>query len=153
MNREYIRDLGTIQQYNEKIAKRNLSVSVECMTELLSDLKDTADTINSSAAVDDDDVYRLAKIERQVRRESRYLKIAVDDVDATSGGEFPVAYDKVQKINGEDPRDWFFDFVNIGNCHDCPLHTHIRGNKNKPCGAEECVIKQLCALIGYQIND
>lgn len=150
MNREFIRELGSIQQYNEKIAKRNLAVSVECMTDLLSDLKEAADAISSATDGHNANVYRLSKVERRVMREARYLEIAVDDIDATSKGEFPIEYGKIQKICGEDPRDWFFNFVNIGNCHDCPLHSHIRGNENKPCGAEECIVKQLCALIGLK---
>ena len=150
MDREFVRELGSIQQYNEKIAKRNLAVSVECLSDTLSELKEVADAINSSTAIDDNDVYRLSKIERHVMRGARDLQTAVDDIDATSKNQFPVKYGKIQKIYGRDPRDWFFDPVNIGNCHDCQLHAHIRGNENKPCGAEECIVKQLCALIGYQ---
>ena len=151
MNREFVRELGSIQQYNEKIAKRNLAVSVECLSDTLSELKEVADAISS--ATDDHDaanVYRLSKVERHVMRGARYLEIAVDDVYATSKGQFPPERDKVKKINGVDPRDWVFDPVNIGNCHDCPLHAHIRGNENKPCGAEVCIVKQLCVCIGLK---
>lgn len=150
MNREFVRELGSIQQYNEKIAKRNLTVSVECLSDITSELKEVADAINSSTVVSGDDVYRLSKIERHVMRGARDLQTAVDDVDATSKNQFPAERSKIKKIYGVDPRDWVFDPVNIGNCHDCPLHAHIRGNKNKPCGAEVCIVKQLCVCIGLK---
>ena len=150
MNREFVRELGSIQQYNEKIAKRNLAVSVECLSDITSELKEVADAINSSTVVSGDDVYRLSKIERHVMRGARDLQTAVDDVDATSKNQFPAERGKIKKIYGVDPRDWVFDPVNIGNCHDCPLHAHIRGNKNKPCGAEVCIVKQLCVCIGLK---
>ena len=150
MNREFVRELGSIQQYNEKIAKRNLAVSVECLSDITSELKEVADAINSSTVVSGDDVYRLSKIERHVMRGARDLQTAVDDISATSKGQFPAERGKIKKIYGVDPRDWVFDPVNIGNCHDCPMHAHIRGNKNKPCGAEVCIVKQLCVCIGLK---
>ena len=151
MNREFIRELGSIQQYNEKIAKRNLAVSVECLSDTLSELKEITDTINNSATDNHDtNVYRLSKVERHVMRGARDLQTAVDDISATSKGQFPAERGKIKKIYGVDPRDWIFDPVNIGNCHDCPLHAHIRGNDNKPCGAEVCIVKQLCVCIGLK---
>ena len=149
MNREFIRELGSIQQYNEKIAKRNLAVSVECLSDTLSELKEVTDAINNSAT-DDANVYRLSKVERHVMRGARDLQTAVDDISATCKGQFPAERAKIQKIYGVDPRDWVFDPVNIGNCHDCPLYAHIRGNENKPCGAEVCIVKQLCVCIGLK---
>ena len=148
MSRDYIRELGTIKDYNKRIAEHNLLAAVNSVNNIVEELKDY---VNSSINIDGN-AYRLAKTERKLRTASRQLQIAVDDVDATSKGQFPVEYDKIQKICGRDPRDWVFDFVNIGNCHDCPLHAHIRGNKNKPCGAEECIVKQLCGMIGYHQN-
>lgn len=147
MSRDYIRELdATAKDYNKRIAEHNLLAAVNNVNSTVEELKNY---ISSSTNIDGD-VYRLEKIERELRETSRQLQVAVDDVDATSKGQFPVEYDKIQKICGEDPRDWFFNFVNIGNCHDCQLHAHIRGNKNKPCGAEECIVKQLCGMIGYQ---
>lgn len=148
MGRDYIRELGTIKDYNKRIAECNLLTAINSVNNAVEELKDYA----SSSINIDGNVYRLAKTELKLRTASRQLQVAVDDIDATSKGEFPIEYGKIEKICGEDPRDWFFNFVNIGNCHDCPLHAHIRGNENKPCGAEECVVKQLCALIGYHQN-
>ena len=144
MSRDYIRELGTIKDYNKRIAECNLLTAINSVNNAVEELKDYA----SSSINIDGNVYRLAKTELKLRTASRQLQVAVDDIDATSKGEFPIEYGKIEKICGEDPRDWFFNFVNIGNCHDCPLHAHIRGNENKPCGAEECIVKQLCALIG-----
>lgn len=144
MSRDYIRELGSIKDYNKRIAEHNLLAAVNSVNNTVEELKDY---VNSSINIDGN-VYRLAKTELKLRTASRQLQIAVDDIDATSKGEFPIEYGKIEKICGEDPRDWFFNFVNIGNCHDCPLHAHIRGNANKPCGAEECIVKQLCGLIG-----
>ena len=151
MSRDYIRELGTIKDYNKRIAECNLLTAINSVNNAVEELKDY---VNSSTNINSKVyVYSLAKTERKLRTASRQLQIAVSDIDATSKEEFPIEYGKIEKICGEDPRDWFFNFVNIGNCHDCPLHAHIRGNENKPCGAEVCIVKQLCALIGYQIND
>lgn len=144
MSRDFIREFGA-ENYNKRIAEHNLLTAVNDVNNTVEELKDY---VNSSINIDGG-VYRLAKIERKLRTSSRQLQIAVDDIDATAKNLFPTEYGKIQKICGEDPRDWFFNHVNIGNCHDCPLHAHIRGNTNKPCGAEECVVKQLCGLIGY----
>ena len=148
MSRDYIRELGSIKDYNKRIAEHNLLAAVNSVNNTVEELKDY---VNSSINIDGN-VYRLAKTELKLRTASRQLQIAVSDIDATSKEEFPIEYGKIEKICGEDPRDWFFSFVNIGNCHDCPLHAHIRGNKNKPCGAEECIVKQLCGMIGYHQN-
>lgn len=147
MSRDYIRELDTTtKDYNKRIAEHNLLAAANNVNSTVEELKNY---ISSSTNIDGN-VYRLKKIEQELREASRQLQVAADDVDATSKGQFPVEYDKIQKICGRDPRDWVFDFINIGNCHDCPLHAHIRGNTNKPCGAEVCIVKQLCGLIGYQ---
>ena len=146
MSRDYIRELGSIEDYNKRIAECNLLIAINNADNAVKKLKDY---VNSSINIGSE-VYRLARTELELREASRELQIAINDVDATSKGQFPIEYNKIEKVCGEDPRDWFFNFVNIGNCHDCPLHAHIRGNTNKPCGAEECVVKQLCALIGYK---
>ncbi len=149
MSRDYIRELGaTEKEYNKRIAEHNLLVAVNNVNNTVEEL---GNHVKSATSIDSEVyLYRLAKTELKLRTASRQLQVAVDDVDATSKGQFPIEYGKIQKICGEDPRDWVFDFVNIGNCHDCPLHAHIRGNKNKPCGAEVCIVEQLCALIGYK---
>ena len=153
MDRNCVRELGTIKEYNCRMANRNLIEVVERLSNTIEELKSCVDSINDPTLVSiDGETYRLTKIEKDLRQGSRELQLAVDDIDATSTGHFPIEYGEIKTIHREDPRDWFFDFVNIGNCHDCPLHAHIRGNKNKPCGAEECIVKQLCCMIGYHHN-
>jgi hypothetical protein len=146
MKYEYIRELGAnANEHNCAVAKVNLDSAIEAAKLSIARIEEGAEHY-----YENNEPYYLVRSERDIRQASRHLQIAVDDTVATYHGWFPTERDEIVYINKEDPRDWFFNFVNIGNCHDCPLHAHIRNNKNKPCGAEECVVKQLCALIGLK---
>ena len=94
MSRDYIRELGSIKDYNKRIAEHNLLAAVNSVNNTVEELKDYA----SSSINIDGNVYRLAKIELKLRTASRQLQIAVDDIDATSKGEFPIECGKIHLV-------------------------------------------------------
>ena len=141
---KYIRELGA-NEHNRAVAKVNLDSVIEAAKLSIARIEEGAEYYYGN-----NEPCYLARSERDVRQASRQLQIAVDDTIATYHGWFPTERNEIVYINKEDPRDWFFSPTSIGNCHDCPLHAHIRGNTNKPCGAEVCIIKQLCGLIGLK---
>ena len=144
LNREYLRDLETIHQYNFKLAIQNFNsakFALEC------------DKDQIGGDPDMDEVSSLVKFSNQILADARELRLAASDLEATANGQFPYELDSMKPVCGEDPRDWFFDVLNIENCHNCPLHADMaKPNKHiRECGAKECIVRQLCWMIGHKV--
>lgn len=155
LNREYVHAFGTIEQFNFKLAMQNFNsakFALECDKDQLG-----GDPYDLNYGVSDctpniGKVRSIVECSKKILADARELRLAASDLEATAKGQFPSELAPVRHLFGEDPRDWFFDFVNIGNCHDCPLHAGLEDADKHihPCGAKECIIKQLCEMIGYR---
>ncbi len=153
LNRGFVRDFGTIQQYNFKLARQNFNGVRFALDYDNNKLNGDANELTydgTDCTPDMDEIRSLVKVSKQILADARELQIAASDLEATAKGLFPSELAPVKNVCGKDPRDWFFDFVNIGNCHDCPLHAGLT-NLDKhicACGAKECIVKQLCEMVG-----
>lgn len=91
----------------------------------------------------------LQKLNREVQSLARRLNFVSADVEAVNNGWVPSERYEPSTIHGQLPSRWFFDSVNIGNCHDCPLQSvEHQSDRQCRCGAEQCVVRQLCELEG-----
>ena len=91
----------------------------------------------------------LQKLNNQVQILMREMNFAVKDLEAVSNGWIPSERKEPTTIHGELPSKWFFEPVHIGDCHDCPLQSvDRRTDRQCRCGAEQCIIRQLCELEG-----
>jgi hypothetical protein len=156
MNREFVRAFGSIYQYNFKMAMMNFigtKFTLSCDT---NKLNHDANELNYGVAdcdPDMDEIRSLVKLSKKILADARGLQIAAHDIETTANGQFPYELDTVKLVHGEDPRDWFFDVVNIENCNKCPLHADMaKPNKHiHACGAKECIVRQFCAMVGHKV--
>ena len=153
MNRNFIKEFGTIQQYNFRLARNNMRECEANIREAIDDLEDAAPIYDGVDCEPDlAEIYKIVKASKNIMKRARDLEQAANDLDATSRGWFPSDRGEVVKIVGQDPRDWFFDHTSIGDCHDCPLHSGLSDDRDHrhPCGAKRCIIAVLCSLIGIE---
>jgi len=156
LNREFVRDLGTIRQYNFKLARQNFNdvrSTLNCdNSQLNEDANELTYDDGTNCTPDMVQIASVVKLSKKILADARELQIAASDLEATAKGLFPSELAPVKNVCEKDPRDWFFDFVNIENCHDCPLHAGLI-NLDKhifACGAKKCIVKQLCEMVGHK---
>lgn len=155
LNREYVHAFGTIEQFNFKLAMQNFNSAKFALEfdkdQLVGDPYDL-NYGTSDCTPNMDKVRFMVECSKKILADARELQIAASDLEATAQKQFPSELAPVRTVCGEDPRDWFFNTVNIGNCHDCPLHDGLEDNDTRirACGARECIVEQLCEMIGYR---
>lgn len=91
----------------------------------------------------------IQKLHAESKKLDRKMDRLMNDLDGISNGWLPSDKFEPTTIHGVEPQDWFFDPVHVGDCHDCPLQSvdHQAKYQNR-CGAEKCIIRQLCELQG-----
>ena len=93
--------------------------------------------------------HELQRLNNQIQNLMKEMNWVVKDVEAVSNGWIPNERKMPSTIHGELPSSWFFDPVHICDCHDCPLQSiDHKIDSQFRCGAECCIIRQLCELEG-----
>jgi len=95
-------------------------------------------------------IYNLKKANDLLQQAARAVQIALDENRAVQNDLVPSQRFEPTTIHGNLPSQWFFNPVNCGNCHDCPLEScgsYSRDYVNR-CGAQTCIVRQLCELEG-----
>ena len=88
------------------------------------------------------------RIHAESKKLDRKMDRLMNDIDGISRGWVPSDRFEPTTIHGVEPQDWFFDPVHIGDCHDCPLQSVAHQSDRCRCGADQCIVRQLCELQG-----